>query len=616
MNQERWPGEHLPKTESLPIEKTEFGFVQKSSWRQIDRLDEEVVELDGPHSLTVAPDTQVFTFVLLGDQNAGKSTFLHSFSHQNDQNFLEMTSLLPVLSASFVNTRFLSESDGRAPIDEIPFIDTDIARSTLSLTIDDFAFWVVERDLDHSLVTSLPKGTTYVVIQFLEFGGDHLDQIMNPALASSAVTKDVLQRSKTMLTQCRKLVYFINGASLFCGNPIESSEKCVRLDPVPGDGRTSDPTPSHTIDNTLNRDTVIVLCKRLEFLAGLFPSGIDIMATVSRCGAVTVSPLAAANAFAILCETAGIGYHPDVVPCSPISLTSLLQSMLHHLILEKKYTLRLGTEVYGVNHLDDEGSLDPEAINQTLANMFKREMVHSKTNPGMFVLGHLVQCFKQPLLRVNEEDNSFSLYISSEIFQDYLEERDGLLEAPDATLMTYYNAAAHHMVEVGLAVRHHNNNLTHLGIEVNDGKCPQYFVVPAPPDQIQHKTSISSLPIFVSGMLKSATESTLQIRFPYTSTLFEVIETYFDRNVPPELWLKQTEWLQGGHDQEVRIKLAAAVVGMSETVVSSLPFRLTPSTATHQQNNLSNPDTGTNDCPDEVVVASRRLVHCQKTTQA
>jgi hypothetical protein len=32
----------------------------------------------------------------MGDQNAGKSTFLHTFTHNEDERFLELSSLLPV----------------------------------------------------------------------------------------------------------------------------------------------------------------------------------------------------------------------------------------------------------------------------------------------------------------------------------------------------------------------------------------------------------------------------------------------------------------------------------------------------------------------------------------
>ena len=50
------------------------------------------------YAISVASGAKVFTFVLMGDQNAGKSTFLHSFTHHADENFLQMSSLLPVLS--------------------------------------------------------------------------------------------------------------------------------------------------------------------------------------------------------------------------------------------------------------------------------------------------------------------------------------------------------------------------------------------------------------------------------------------------------------------------------------------------------------------------------------
>jgi hypothetical protein len=62
------------------------------------------------------------TFLLVGDQNAGKSTFLHSFCRHYDAHFLSLSSLLPLLSSTFVNTRFLWEDDQRPPIDEPPFI--------------------------------------------------------------------------------------------------------------------------------------------------------------------------------------------------------------------------------------------------------------------------------------------------------------------------------------------------------------------------------------------------------------------------------------------------------------------------------------------------------------
>jgi len=37
----------------------------------------------------------------------GKSTFIHAFTYQADPNYLELSTLLPILSSSFFNTRFL-----------------------------------------------------------------------------------------------------------------------------------------------------------------------------------------------------------------------------------------------------------------------------------------------------------------------------------------------------------------------------------------------------------------------------------------------------------------------------------------------------------------------------
>ena len=63
--------------------------------------------------------------------------------------------------------------------------ELDIGRATLTLTLEDFAFFIEEHSLDHALVLSLPANVRYVVLQLIELGGDHLDQLMHPALCSS-----------------------------------------------------------------------------------------------------------------------------------------------------------------------------------------------------------------------------------------------------------------------------------------------------------------------------------------------------------------------------------------------------------------------------------------------
>ena len=247
--------------------------------------------------------------------------FLRWNRYHFDTNFLAITSILPILTASFINTRFYFEKEIEKeeyakifphmtpfkPMDglyfprtslypftllppilslrmilvfilfslEIPFIDTDVARGTFLITREDFLFFLDEYPrtplflflpLPPPILFSLtcciynilapPElqcDTVYVVIQFVEIGGDHLDSLMHflqtpsVSLAPSLVgihfqfplflplffifhsvfilflfvfisffdTKDILKRSLDLLLQARKTVYFINCNSLF-----------------------------------------------------------------------------------------------------------------------------------------------------------------------------------------------------------------------------------------------------------------------------------------------------------------------------------------------------------------------------------------------------------------
>ena len=88
---------------ALTLERTPSGWIQRASFTHPDLHDElveEIVPLSSPFSSVCARGSSAFTFLLLGDQNAGKSTFLHSFSHAGDATWLEIVSYLPIISAS------------------------------------------------------------------------------------------------------------------------------------------------------------------------------------------------------------------------------------------------------------------------------------------------------------------------------------------------------------------------------------------------------------------------------------------------------------------------------------------------------------------------------------
>lgn len=151
--------------ELLPLYRTEFGWEQRQSFRHPDRYEEDVEEVvfDSPfldlRAILGKSHTTLFSFLVLGDQNAGKSTFLHLLccsgrvceyagetgandtttirsDNKNEDRpkltgfeFLQLGSFLPILSSSFINSRWLfNESDVEQHRDEFPYLDTDVAR--------------------------------------------------------------------------------------------------------------------------------------------------------------------------------------------------------------------------------------------------------------------------------------------------------------------------------------------------------------------------------------------------------------------------------------------------------------------------------------------------------
>jgi hypothetical protein len=133
----------------LALARTTGGWVQRASFTHPDLHDElvdELVPLSSPLAIAGGGAGAVtFTFVLLGDQNAGKSTFLHAFTHAGDASWLRLSSFLPILSASFVNAQLRPQPSRTVPsIDVPPFLDTDVGRARFLLTLEDFAFFADE----------------------------------------------------------------------------------------------------------------------------------------------------------------------------------------------------------------------------------------------------------------------------------------------------------------------------------------------------------------------------------------------------------------------------------------------------------------------------------------
>ena len=66
-------------------------------------------------------------------------------------------------------------------MDEMPFMDTDIARGVLLLTLENFAFFCSEfgiSSLGPGMSVTDMDGVQFVALQFVELGGDHLDRLV------------------------------------------------------------------------------------------------------------------------------------------------------------------------------------------------------------------------------------------------------------------------------------------------------------------------------------------------------------------------------------------------------------------------------------------------------
>lgn len=201
----------------LPHTRTQLGFEQRLCTVNPDLSHEEIPEIVFPDCLGTIEhqaDLLEVRFLVLGDQNAGKSTFLHSLVDHNSSHSTELLSFIPSLSSSFVNARFFlnDKEDRNNLMDEPPFIDTDIARAATLVTLESFRFMSLEAGAEFDV----PDGTRYVALEFAEFGGDHLDRIA-AFNGGDDIEVEIIQSSMRIIRECAVAAYFINCASMFNG---------------------------------------------------------------------------------------------------------------------------------------------------------------------------------------------------------------------------------------------------------------------------------------------------------------------------------------------------------------------------------------------------------------
>ena len=197
---------------SVPVpQKINLGWEQRGVFQNADLIHENVPEFVLSSALEIrrcSNDLKEIRFLILGDQNAGKTTFLHALSVGS----MEISSHIPAISGSFVNARFLltdiererGEEISRILMDEPPFLDTDIGRTSLLFNNSDFRFLCFQCGVD-----SFESVAPFICLELAEFGGDHLDRLVENNLMNC----EIIEKSRDIIKSSDFAVYFMNASA-------------------------------------------------------------------------------------------------------------------------------------------------------------------------------------------------------------------------------------------------------------------------------------------------------------------------------------------------------------------------------------------------------------------
>ncbi len=316
--------------------------------------------------------------------------------------------------------------------------------------------------------------------------------------------KDVVNRSLQLVHQAKKTIYFINLKTLLeiRGNEI-----------------------------TLQKNAYDTLISRLSFLSQLFKEKHGILFSLSR---VPIGQDLKIN-HSEISKQVGFTVNASKATDLHLQIVGLMRTLLRHEHNTRKWSFDV-VDVYSSNHLDADQNLNVSSILGTLVKLLSKDMAHSKTEPEMIVARHVMSCFKDSQSRVNEADE-FSLWIDEEVFQEYLEEGIDIPEVPETVMLQKLPVVAKRMEETNIAIIHHGNNFSKFGItfDVNGTKYTWQSVTDD--KQIVQK---------------------LELRLPYFTPLFNVIDSYFTKNIPAEFWMHK-EPLKKTHDVELAKQLKEAL---------------------------------------------------------
>ncbi|OLS21241.1 MAG: hypothetical protein HeimC3_36620 [Candidatus Heimdallarchaeota archaeon LC_3] len=458
----------------IPVQKSHYGFKQQNSYEHPDLYEESVITLDSPLASIIASDTHIITILLLGNRNSGKSTFIHSFTNKTDKNFFELLSEIPIINSTFINTRFIE--DGLPYIDEPPFIDTDIGRGTILLNREDFEFLLSEYNVTHPNFTNK---TRYVLIHFIEIGGDHLDRLINNNEDSKDI-KEILSQTKAILKTTKQLMYFINFNELFLNN-----------------------------FNKLNFEEFKKITSRIQYLIQNFQLIEEITFVLSRYDEKTASRMRLNQIHDQLKEI----IENSKNKFDNKSIKDLIYDYLSFLKIKKFKNTEIDL-ILG-EHLSPDQSLNVRGIMQTLMNIFKKEMILSEKLSKSHVIYYLLKYYNLNKAKFSED----AFWITPKNFETYIANLE-FKEIPESIILQDFLSIKPSLLKNGLIVSKTNNFGSNFDIIIE---------------------TVNSLKMNKKFNLlnnKSELDGTDEIRFPQNDNIFRIFYQFIDNDVPVDFWFK------------------------------------------------------------------------------
>ena len=409
----------LKKKGDVPIEKTAWGYVQRNSYEHPSYKDEAAVSLDSPFAAVVANGVAVLTFLIIGDQNSGKSTFLHLFTAKENPNFLDLLSELPILSSTFINLRFLEHKV--SPMDEVPFLDTDLGRCLILLTFEDFRFLLADLGLTP---LSFPMDTRYIALQILEIGGDHLERLMN-VRDEVAKVKNVLVESQNLIIRAKKSVYFLNCKTLFQQSAKPFKEKM---------------------------DTILA---RIDFLSSLASESREMLLYLSRVPENEED----SKTLSTMIRDFARDRHLPMYKNRYKNLENLIRTLLTNIGRMRNWNMSF-PEVKHVNHIDEDGSLITKNVIATLRSLLERGATDIEAGIGSTLIAYLLK-FDSKLKKTTKS----SRWITKEGFISFLSAIN-IVEVPEAILLQKFDFFVSNLTRFGPCIQ--NGQLEIVLVAQND----------------------------------------------------------------------------------------------------------------------------------------------------